>query len=97
VRVLAVEPESKQLGRALRERRRVLDAATANQLLPTMADAIRTQARRTARARARARTPSWGPCPPDPPSHRLLRPASPATDTTSSTTPLSPALSDAAL
>lgn len=44
IRVIAVEPEGKQLGRALARGERVLDEAAADRLLPTIADAIRTVA-----------------------------------------------------
>ena len=44
VRVIAVEPEGKGLGRAMAEGVRVRDEAQANRLLPTIADAIRTVA-----------------------------------------------------
>jgi len=44
IRVFAVEPAGKRLGEAFARSTRVLDADFANQLLPTIADAIRTQA-----------------------------------------------------
>ena len=44
MRVIAVEPEGKGLGRAMAEGVRVRDEAQANRLLPTIADAIRTVA-----------------------------------------------------
>lgn len=44
IRVIAVEPEGKELGRAFAEGKRVLDEEKANRLLPTIADAIRTTA-----------------------------------------------------
>ncbi len=43
LRVIAVEPEGKGLGRALAEGTRVADAEASNALLPTIADAIRTK------------------------------------------------------
>ena len=44
--MIAVEPEGKRLGEALSSGQRVVDPTTANKLLDTCADAIRTQARR---------------------------------------------------
>ena len=42
LRVIAVEPRGKRLATALQQKRRVLHAAEADKLLPTIADAIRT-------------------------------------------------------
>ena len=44
LRVIACEPAGKRLGEALATGQRVIDATTANKLIPTIADAIRTQA-----------------------------------------------------
>ena len=53
LRVIAVEPEGKRLGEALATGRRVVDPTTANKLLDTCADAIRTQVRRRAEGEVR--------------------------------------------